>query len=453
MRSSGIENHPQGHLWKVGERRSAPLSAAMQLFYRGIHSAYHTVVPYRMRIILWEYRRRRLRAFKEYAQARNRKLIEQCKTELRQIIAQSPDAKGVVIFPRSVAWDTPLFQRPHQMAMAFASLGYLVFYWVQVDSIDNVARFRKVNHGLYLCNVAPEVLRCVENPIVITYTYTYNWTAQLKSSSIVYELIDRLEIFSNFPLPLLRHYHKKLLSQATVVVGTANELLEDLAQHRPDAILCPNGVDYDHFASNNKDIRGSYEDIQRIIEEGKPIVGYYGALAEWFDYDLMKHAAKALPGYNFVLIGPDYDFSIGKTGITKLANIHWLGPKNYHILPKYLHAFDIATIPFQITKTLQAVSPIKLFEYMAGGRPIVTTDLVECRKYPIVLVAKNQDEFVGCLQRAMQLRDEPAYLAALKTTAQENTWHARARTIITAIEAKQTPPFSSISNSKESRSC
>lgn len=413
--------------------------AIYQAPYRLVHAWYHALVPYKTRIVFWAYRRRLQRSIKEYLQAQNQQLIHQAKQELRDILAQHQEAKGVVIFPPSVEWNTPLFQRPHQMAMAFASLGYLVLYWVRIDSIDAVKIFRDVADRLYLCNVSPSVLSLVERPIVFTYTHNATWTARLNNPVIIYELIDRLEIFNGFRLTTLQRYHQRLLNQATIVVGTANELVADLLPIRPDTLLCPNGVDMDHFAHPDDDGQALPEDIQTIVAEGKPIIGYYGALAEWFDYELVKFAAKRLPQYHFVLIGPDYDLTIGKSGINECSNIHWLGPKAYCQLPRYLRAFDVAIIPFQVTAAIQAVSPIKLFEYMAGGKPIVTTDLVECRKYPVVLIATTADEWVERLQQALLLGQDKQYQAALKATAQENTWQARAQTIIAALQAKQEP--------------
>jgi glycosyltransferase involved in cell wall biosynthesis len=226
---------------------------------------------------------------------------------------------------------------------------------------------------------------------------------------------------------MLQRYHRRLLKRAAVVVGTADDLVAELKPHRPDALLCPNGVDLAHFttaAVTGDDIPA---DMRAIVARGTPIIGYYGALAGWFDFELVKHAAAALPDYQFVLIGPDYDgLTMQKAGINAHPNIYWLGPKKYAELPRYLACFDVATIPFKLTEALQAVSPIKVFEYMAGGRPIVTTDLVECRKYPVVLIARTPQEWVERLRDAVALRQDDAYLARLRRTAEENTWTARA---------------------------
>jgi glycosyltransferase involved in cell wall biosynthesis len=279
----------------------------------------------------------------------------------------------------------------------------------------------------------------VEQPVVISYTYNYNWVTYLKyAPTVVYELIDHLDIFSNFSPRTLRSNHQKLLRRAKVVVGTADDLVRELKVDRGDAILCPNGVDLQHFAP--PEIPLVPEDIQAIVSQGKPIIGYYGALAEWFDFELLLHAARALPNYNFVLLGPDYDgLTIPKSGIDQVPNIHWLGQKRYSELPAYLAAFTVATIPFRVTEALQAVSPIKLFEYMAGGRPIVTTDLVECRKYPVVLIARNQTEWVARLREAVDLQSDPAYLASVRKTAEQNTWIARATTVMDALAALGSP--------------
>lgn len=424
---------------RVGAHEASPSTAAQQRagIMLLLWNLYQLIVPHRTRILYWAYRRRRKEASNERAQMRDVQLIRACQAELKQIVSQHPDAKGVIIFSPSIDWDTPLFQRPQQMALAFASLGYLVLYSIHMDSPSSVSRFDKVRDGLYLCRVPVTVYDVIEHPAVIAYSYSYPWVRRLKSASIVYEMIDHLEIFSDHPFFLVKWYHVRLMRMAAVVVGSATELLSALIRHRPDAILCPNGVDVNHFAGEDHRLE-TPEDMRQLVVESKPIIGYYGALAEWFDFDLLKHAAKALPDYTFVLIGPDYDGQgIRDSGIAEVSNIHWLGPKSYKELPEYLHVFDVATIPFAVTEALQAVSPIKLFEYMAGGRPIVTTDLVECRKYPVVRIARTRDEWVEQLREAVRLRHDADYIGELRRTASENTWTQRAEQIIAVLEARE----------------
>jgi glycosyltransferase involved in cell wall biosynthesis len=404
-----------------------------------IHRLYHAAVPHKRRLIFWSWRRRKTFHLRLLRESLRRDLVRACQAEIRQILSRYPDAPGVVIFPPSVPWYTELFQRPQQMARGFTSLGYIVLYWVEdIDKQDESVRFREVGTRLYLCKVPPSAFWVCKRPIFISYTYNYQWQSLLRAPIIVYEVIDHLSIFSNFPISTLRRYHRRLLHRAHLVVGTADDLLVELKPQRPDAILCPNGVDLAHFATitdaRDDDIPA---DMRSIVVTEQPVIGYYGAMAEWFDFDLVKFAAKALPNFQFVLIGPDYDgLTMRKAGISDYANIHWLGPKTYKELPRYLACFDVATIPFKVSDALNAVSPIKLFEYMAGERPIVTTDLTECRKYPVVLIARSQEEWTQRLQEAVGLRGDHAYRERLRTAAEENTWVTRALTEIKGLEAR-----------------
>jgi glycosyltransferase involved in cell wall biosynthesis len=415
--------------------------SAARLPYLLVRAVYQRILPYERRLIVWQWRRRQLFIFNQFRAGLNRELVSAARAELCEILASYPDSRGVVVFPPSVPWYTELFQRPQQMALAFAAQGYVVLYWVEDMEGDRITRFRRVADHLHLCNVPAAVLRMLDHPIAISYTYNYNWAARLKAPVLVYELIDHLAIFSNFPMGMLRRYHRRLLARAPVVVGTADDLVAEIKPQRPDAILCPNGVDLAHFAKAGarEGVGGGYipADMQALVAQGRPIIGYYGALAEWFDFELVKHAAQALPEYTFVLLGPDYDgFTIKRAGIEAQSNIHWLGPKKYAELPRYLACFDVATIPFKVTPALQAVSPIKLFEYMAGGRPIVTTDLVECRKYPVVRIACSPQEWVERLREAVALRQDDDYLAQVRYTAEQNTWAARAHSELQALEAR-----------------
>jgi glycosyltransferase involved in cell wall biosynthesis len=407
--------------------------------YRIVRAVFQRTVSYDKRLIFWSWRRRKTFQLRMFAAYFNVSRVRALRAELKAILAQYPDAKGVVIFPPSVPWYTELFQRPHQMALAFAAEGYVVLYWVEDMDGDFTTPFRKIGERLHLCNVPPTVLRICQRPIFISYTYNYHWATLLRSPVVVYELIDHLDIFSNFPRRMLERYHRRLLKRAELVVGTADDLVAELKPLRPDAILCPNGVDLAHFAPVDGDESTADAvpaDLRPIVARGQPVIGYYGAMAEWFDFDLVKHAAAALPDYQFVLIGPDYDgLTMRRAGISAYPNIHWLGPKRYAELPRYLANFDVATIPFRVTEALQAVSPIKLFEYMAGGKPIVTTDLVECRKYPVVLIARNPDEWVARLREAVARGQDAAYLAEVRRTAEQNTWRSRAQVELQALAA------------------
>jgi len=145
--------------------------------------------------------------------------------------------------------------------------------------------------------------------------------------------------------------------------------------------------------------------------------------------------AESRPDFEFVLIGWDYDGSLYKHGLDKYRNIHYLGIKDYSILPQYAVWFDVATIPFVLNKITESTSPIKVFEYMALGMPILTTDLRECRKYRSVLIGKGPEDFVKKLDEALRLRKDTRYLTLLDKEAKENTWDVRVNKIISILQS------------------
>src|SRR5579884_2296156 len=157
--------------------------------FRVIKRCYQALVPYDTRIVFWSYRHRRIRAIKEFMQANNVREILKNRRMLKAIIAAHRDVPGIVILLPSVEWHTTLFHRPHQMALACARLGYLVLYWVHVDSKDMVHDFERITDNLYLCNVTPAVMGVVPRPITISYTYNFPWSERLRSPQLVYELI------------------------------------------------------------------------------------------------------------------------------------------------------------------------------------------------------------------------------------------------------------------------
>jgi len=405
---------------------------------------YKRAIPYRYRLMLWSWRQRRARTQIERRALADPAQMTRYQRDLADLLARHADRKGLIIFAPSANWTTPLFQRPHQMAIALAEMGYLVLYCVFSDSPDEVTTFREIRPNLALSRVPPEVLRGLDEAVMVSYAHNYGWVRRARPARIIYELIDQFEIFSDFPPALLRYYQRQLLARAVVVVGTATDLMAELTPQRPDALLCPNGVDYAHFAaddsrapSDTTDEQAMTADMRALVASGKPIIGYYGALAEWFDYALWAQVARALPEFEFALIGPEYDLKVAETAVQGVPNIHWLGPRPYAVLPAYLRQFTVATIPFVVNDAINAVSPIKLFEYMAGGKPIVTSDLVECRKYAVVLRASSPADWVARLREAVALSHDRAYLERLDTTARDNTWRARARLLLAALEARE----------------
>jgi teichuronic acid biosynthesis glycosyltransferase TuaH len=360
--------------------------------------------------------------------------FHQFSSELQRILSETGDAPGVVIFPPTIGWNISLIQRPHQLAKVFAEKGFLVFFCTDYSEDHVNTGFRRVSDRLWLANGPWKAFARMKNPVVFTLPYNREFLSHFRRPRIVYEVIDDLEVFPG-DQAVLQKNHDALLQEAELVLVTADRLMEQVRPVRPDAILCPNAAEIDHFAkARDTNSSSPPPDLAAILSPDRPIIGYTGALARWFDYALLRHAAEKRPSWDFVLIGPNHDNTLLESGILSIPNIHWIGPRDYSMLPEYLRHFNVATIPFLVNNITLATSPIKLFEYMAAGKPIVTTALPECRKYPGVFIAHSGEEFIEHLEYALTLVNDPAYLQKLAQTAQANNWQARAQQIIDALK-------------------
>jgi len=350
---------------------------------------------------------------------------------LEALRARLPAGRPLIVFPPSLDWHTQLFQRPQQLAIALARAGATVFY-LQPRPDRSAPPFQELEEGLFLCNVPVETFWHLPRPVIYLLTWNRKYSGAFQSPRVIYDYVDEIETFWGDHVQM-RKDHARLVRSATVVSATARHLYREVAAVREDALLCPNGVDYGHFAGEEGASAPPPADLLPILQAGKPIIGYYGALARWFDYPLLAEVAGLRPDLSFVLIGPDYDRTLSPELVDR-PNVHWLGVKAYAELPAYLRCFSVATIPFQLNRITHATSPLKLFEYMAAGKPVVITAMDESRQYPGVLVASDAQDFAAKLDEALRLKDDPDYVALLRSVARENTWEARARQLLQALE-------------------
>jgi hypothetical protein len=329
-----------------------------------------------------------------------------------------------LVLAPTVHWEIALFQRPQQLAIAAAEMGWPVVYLFHHEAP------REVRPNIYVVNDVREALEAFERFVFVVFSTTHqSFKLEHLSSAgdraiVAYDFIDEQHehVYDLDDDMRLRHDH--LVRDADLVLVTADRLEEQVRAVRDPAkpiVRSPNAVDLNHFDSARHYPRpGELRGLR-----GRAIVGYYGALASWFDYALVDHLARVRQELDIVLIGIDYDRTLARSGLLQNQNVHFLGPRPYDELPAYLAHFDVATIPFVLNDITESTSPIKLFEYMAGGRPIVTTDMRECRKYRSVSIAHDRDEFVTLIDRAIATKDDFARRALLAEEARGNSWAQR----------------------------
>lgn len=351
--------------------------------------------------------------------------------------------KAVVVFDSRVGWNIPLFQRSQHMANELTDDGYLYFYRTSEQFDPHIKTVEKLKDRLYLVNMANFALQNAMFDLLKEYkghkflslysTDVYLDEQYIKEKyidngfKVIYEYIDELsdEISGHLP-DFVYDRHKNIIEdKSNIAVGSADKLIEEIEEIRgkENVAMITNGVQYDHWQYRSDEVP---EKLKDIVSKGNPIIGYFGALAKWFDYELLKKVAKERPNYEIVLIGFLYDNSFKDSKIDELENVHYLGIVDYKELNQYSQYFTISTIPFLLNDITESTSPVKLFEYMAMGHPIVTTDMRECRKYKSVLIGKSHEDFIEKLDFALTLDKKDEYYNYLKEEALANTWREKA---------------------------
>lgn len=372
---------------------------------------------------------------KKLRQWRKRYLHNPDRATLQDIL-QRHAGQPIIVFNPLVDWHVPLFQRPQHIAINLARLGYLYFYCTP-NMFDDYTGFVRHQENLYITDCFDELIEQMGNGTIF-HVYAQNpylQTAffqqqQERGNLILYEYIDELHNDLGIDRDSIESRHLAVLrNERHLVVATSGKLMTEVLQHRSaNCLEVGNGVDCRHF-SQVFTRNDAPAEIVPLLASGRPIIGYFGALASWFDYELVMRLATERADFQILLIGWDYDHSLQNYQLHLLPNVTVIGPIDYQELPRYACWFTVSTIPFRINEITESTSPIKLFEYMALGQPIVTTALPECRKYRSVLIGEDHDGFVRKIDEALVLRGDEAYGKVMHAEAEENSWEAKARAI------------------------
>ena len=359
--------------------------------------------------------------------------------------------EAVVVFDSRVGWNIPLFQRSQHMANELTDKGFLYFYRSSEQFDKDITEFKKLKDRLHIVNMANyalnnamfDVLREHKGPKFLSLysTDVYLDEPYIKEKytdagfHIIYEYIDEMSDQISGWLPeFVYERHKNILKDTeNFAIGSADKLIDEIREIRGDknVAMITNGVQYKDWIKHEIEVP---EKIKDIVAKGNPIIGYFGALAKWFDYELLRELAVQRPNIEIVLIGFLYDEEFKKSKVEELPNVHYIGVIDYVELPKYGKFFDVSTIPFLLNDITESTSPVKLFEYMAMAHPIVTTDMRECRKYKSVLIGKDTQDFIAKVDEALNIPKDSEYYRWLEEEALENTWTKKAEVLYDLVK-------------------
>lgn len=354
-----------------------------------------------------------------------------------QQLAEHTAGKQVYIVMACIDWKIPLFQRPHQIATVLSNRENThVLFLSEKQRYDRFPGMFAVNPHLDVVSegLAPVFREALTSAERVTVLKSWPRQAHLLDSipydALVYEYIDDLSLFYYYT-DALKKKHYDLIRQADLTTCTARALYEDALPIAKKAILSPNAGDYDFFHNNQN--CSAYPGLAVKTQGYDCVIGYYGCLAAWFDYDLVLSVAKFRPNWCFVLVGYCFDGTISRLQEETLDNIILYPAQPYAELPRFVSAFDIQTIPFVINDITNATSPVKLFEYMASGKPILTSALPECLQYPSVTIYQGAEDFIEKAEHLLLIRNHPDYIAQMDFEAKNNTWDARVSEILAEL--------------------
>jgi GT2 family glycosyltransferase/glycosyltransferase involved in cell wall biosynthesis len=349
------------------------------------------------------------------------------------------------------------FQRPQQIMSQFAANGHRVFL-IRLDQTlpaQNRPRFSliRLKENLYqvtlaalrpvminqeevkganadsLCAALEELRAAYGIGEAIAYVMTPSWTTMAQEAQrrwgwrVIYDCMDDWDGFPGFGR-LAAQAEGRLVDKCNLLVVTANRLSEKWHKYGRPTVIARNAVDFDFYQE-----RCQPNNMLAAIPH--PIIGYFGAIADWFDLDLMIEVARRRPDYTFVLLGGVFEVDV--TELRGLPNVQVLGQQPYETMPQYLYHFDACIIPFKINSTTQATDPVKVYEYLSCGKPVVSVDLPELHSFSELLyIARDRNQFVEQLDRAVA-EDDPAIRERRREFAAENTWRKRYQAIVAGL--------------------
>ena len=349
------------------------------------------------------------------------------------------------------------FQRPQQLARALGKRGHRVFY-VSPDFLlpkdDEPFKLLESPAGnVHLCRLAcspphPRLYETLLSPAqldevatnllaleaycagdsiirVVQHPFWTQLMRQWDDGMLVYDMMDDHSGFLGNGT-WLPEQEEELLTAADLVTVAA-DMLATKARDSKACIIIKNAADRDHFATV----------AIRRPDDAPVRIGYYGAISHWFDSALVSESAKAHPEWEFELVGSTFQADLRDLG--SLPNVLMRGEQPYEAITGYLSGWDVGIIPFKLLPLTLATNPVKVYEYLSAGRPVVATPLPELTQSPVsewVRVASGPDEFIAALEAAVVEARDPDLASQRSYAVRNESWDNRSEQLEAGIAAR-----------------
>lgn len=371
-----------------------------------------------------------------------------------------PDQGYEVICFSHLRWNF-VYQRPQHLLSRFAMMTR-VFY-IEEPVYDSEYHFNEIRRDIDTkvfvviphlgMNLSTEqaiesqrilvdgLIRVMKITDYITWYYSpmfYPFSDHLKPLAKVFDCMDELSAFKFAPTDLLAN-EARLMEDATIVFTGGRSLYEAKKHRHSNIHSFPSSIDKAHFRM----ARSGTIEPKDSANIGHPKIGYYGVIDERLDLTLIDEIAAKKPEWNFIYIGPVV--KIDPETLPKRENIFYLGSKTYADLPQYLATWDIAMMPFALDESTRFISPTKTPEYLAGGKPVISTAIDDViatyGSENLVHIIHNSDEFIEAAALELQQHDKSEWLEkvdeCLASISWNDTWSDMKTLIEHTIESKK----------------
>ena len=375
-----------------------------------------------------------------------------------------PEGKRDVFIWSVIDW-TYRIQRPQHLARELAASGHRVFYVSNnfidrgvpgfgIEPLDSEGRLFRIqlhlkgSPAIYYAMPSPEAKQqlCASVGQLLSWTHSHSclslvehpfWlqTARIMPNQrLIYDCMDHHAGFAGNSVDVLAS-ELELMQAADLLVVTSDWLYAKTEKHNPRRLMVRNACQFEHFAVEPKLI---FKDKRR-----RKVIGYYGAIAEWIDLDLLEKVAKKFPDCLMLMVGDDT--AGARQRLRNLGNVEFTGEVPYTKLPFYLAGFDVCMLPFQVIPLTLATNPVKIYEYLSAGKEVVSIALPEiCQFGELVRTGSDHASFLDAISEALETESDPVAVAARQQFAAGQTWAHRVHDLVEGVKALPEPKVSLI---------
>jgi len=265
----------------------------------------------------------------------------------------------------------------------------------------------------------------------------FNRMGQFNAALTIYHVVDEYTAYGDGNLAsreLIREQEQRLLQRVDLVIVVSENLLRSKRPLNQHTYLVPNGVDYSRYA---KVMDSDAPPPADIVHLPRPVIGYSGLIAARLDMALLREIALSRPEWSLVLIGAVDDRYCAAEWLTlrQMPNVHCLGIKEVDLVPRYIKAFDVCLVPYTLSERADNASPLKLYDYLAAGKPIVTTAFAAADAFrEVVRIADSNEAFIRHIEAALSEKDDDLP-AKRRRIAADNTWERRVEQLSDIIQS------------------